>query len=45
VATLIADALLAYPIGQAMTIAVIAATVGGVGWVIESRIRQQKAMT
>lgn len=40
----IADALFAYPISQALTIAVIAATVGGVGWVVESRIIRQKAM-
>ncbi len=41
----IADALFAYPISQALTIAVIAATVGGVGWVVESRIIRQRAMS
>jgi hypothetical protein len=41
----IADALFAYPISQALTIAVIAATVGGVGWLIESRLLRQKTMT
>ena len=41
----IADALFAYPISQALTIAVIAATVGGVGWLVESRIVRQRAMS
>jgi hypothetical protein len=41
----IADALFAYPISQALTIAVIAATVGGVGWLVESRIIRQRAMS
>lgn len=41
----IADALFSYPISQGLTIAVIAATVGAVGWVIESRIIRQKAMS
>jgi hypothetical protein len=41
----VVDALLAYPISQALTIAVIAATVGGVGWVVESRILRQRAMS
>jgi len=41
----IADALFAYPISQALTIAVIAATVGGVGWLIESRIFKQRALS
>jgi len=41
----IADALFAYPISQALTIAVIAATVGGVGWLVESRITRQRAMS
>ena len=41
----IADALFAYPISQALTIAVIAATVGGVGWIVESRIIRQRAMS
>ena len=41
----IADALFAYPISQALTIAVIAATIGGVGWLVESRIIRQRAMS
>ena len=41
----IADALFAYPISQALTIAVIAATVGGVGWLVESRLIRQRAMS
>jgi hypothetical protein len=41
----VADALLGYPITQAILIGVIAATVGAVGWVVESRIGQQKALT
>lgn len=41
----IADALFAYPISQALTVAVIAATVGGVGWLVESRIVRQRAMS
>jgi hypothetical protein len=41
----VADALFAYPISQALTIAVIAATVGGVGWLVESRIIIQRAMS
>ncbi len=41
----IADALFAYPISQALTIAVIAATVGGVGWLVESRVIRQRAMS
>ena len=41
----IADALFAYPISQALTIAVIAATVGGAGWLVESRIIRQRAMS
>jgi hypothetical protein len=41
----IADALFAYPISQALTITVIAATVGAVGWLVESRIMRQRAMS
>ena len=41
----IADALIGYPISQALTIGVIAATVGAVGWVIESRVIRQRAMS
>lgn len=44
-AVMVADALLAYPITQAITIGVIATAVGVVGWAIESRISRQKAMT
>jgi hypothetical protein len=44
-AVLVADALLAYPITQAITIGVVATVVGVVGWAIESRISRQKAMT
>ena len=45
IATPIADALLDYPISQAALIAVVSATVGVVGWAIESRIARQKAMS
>ena len=45
IATPIADALLDYPISQAALIAVASATVGVVGWAIESRIARQKAMS
>jgi len=45
IATAVTDALLAYPVSQAALIAVVAGTVGAVGWAIESRISRQKAMT
>lgn len=45
IATPIADALLDYPISQAALIAVVSATVGVVGFAIESRIARQKAMS
>lgn len=45
VAQPVADALLRYPITQAILIGVIAATLGAVGWMVESRISQQRAMT
>jgi hypothetical protein len=41
----IADALMRYPITQAILVGVIAATVGAVGWLVESRIRGQRVMT
>ncbi len=44
VAQPVADALIAYPMTQALAIGVIAAAVGGVGWLVESRITQQKVL-